>query len=67
MSKHDQRIQQIKESIKTAPLSEEQKSDSMKRIEEWVLEDKAFGTLTNELLEISEYFQLLFSEMGLTK
>ncbi len=67
MSKHTQHLEKIKDAIKIAPLSEDQKSDSMKRVEEWALEDKAFGTLKNELVEISEYFETLFAEMGLSK
>jgi hypothetical protein len=67
MSSHTHHLEKIKDAIKVAPLSEDQKSDSMKRVEEWVLEDKAFGTLKNELLEISEYFETLFAELGLSK
>jgi len=67
MSSHTQHLEKIKNAIKVAPLSEAEKSDSMKRVEEWVLEDRAFGTLKNELLEISEYFEVLFGELGLTK
>jgi len=62
-----QHIDKIKDAIKEAPLSEDEKSDSMKRVEEWALEDRAFGTLKNELMEISEYFEVLFGELGLTK
>ena len=62
-----QHIDKIKDAIKEAPLSENEKSDSMKRVEEWALEDRAFGTLKNELMEISEYFEVLFGELGLTK
>jgi len=65
MSSHTQHLEKIKNAIKDAPLSEDEKSDSMKRVEEWVLEDRAFGTLKNELLEISEYFEALFGELGL--
>jgi len=65
MSSHTQHLEKIKDAIKVAPLSEDEKSDSMKRVEEWVLEDRAFGTLKNELLEISEYFEALFGELGL--
>jgi len=67
MSKHKQHVEKIKNAIKTAPLNEDEKSQSMKRLEEWVMEDKAFGTLKNELLEVSEYFETLFAELGLTK
>ena len=65
MSSHTQHLEKIKDAIKVAPLSENEKSESMKRVEEWVLEDRAFGTLKNELLEVSEYFEALFGELGL--
>ena len=59
-------LQQIKEKVdQTDMLSDEQKADSVKRIEEWVAEDKAFGTLKNELIEMSLFFEKLFAELGL--
>ena len=67
MSSHTKHLEKIKDAIEVAPLSESEKSESMKRVEEWVLEDRAFGTLKNELMEISEYFEVLFGELGLTK
>jgi len=64
--KHKEHLETIKDAIdKSKNLSDEQKSESVKRIEEWVVEDKAFGTLKNELLEISEFFEVLFAELGL--
>ena len=64
--KHKEHLANIKEAIdKTNSLSDEQKSESMKRIEEWVLEDRAFGTLKQELLAINVYFKELFSELGM--
>jgi len=66
--KHREHLQRIKEAVtKSEKLDESQKSDSVKRIEEWVEEDKAFGLLKEELLNISEYFEVLFAELGLTK
>lgn len=67
MKAKKQHLEKIKNSIKTSPLSEDEKSDSIKRVEEWALEDRAFGTLETELLEISEYFEVLFGELGLSK
>lgn len=67
MSSHTKHLEKIKDAIKVAPLSEDEKSESMKRIEEWILEDKAFGILKEELLEVSKFFELLFAELGLTK
>ena len=65
MSSHTQHLEKIKNAIKVAPLSEDEKSDSMKRVEEWVLEDKAFGTLKNELVKVSIFFEEVFSELGI--
>ncbi|MEA1891943.1 MAG: hypothetical protein U9N33_04440 [Campylobacterota bacterium] len=64
--KRDEHLNTIKENIdKTDQLSESEKSESMKRIEEWVLEDKAFGILEMELIKINEFFEEIFSELGL--
>jgi len=67
MSSHKHKhIAKIKDKIhSTTELNESQKSDSMKRIEEWVIEDKAFGMLENELLKISFFFEEVFSELGI--
>jgi hypothetical protein len=59
-------IEIIKERIKqTEKLDDSQKSESMKRVEEWVLEDRAFGTLKEELLKVSIFFEEIFSELGI--
>lgn len=56
----------IKDRVKTtSKLDDAQKSDSMKRIEEWALEDRAFGILKAELLEVSAFFEEIFSELGI--
>ena len=66
--KHHEHLERIKNAVvHTDELDENQKSDSIKRIEEWILEDKAFGMLEAELLTISEFFETLFAEMGLSK
>ncbi len=66
--KHKEHLEKIKDAVINAKeLNENEKSDSVKRIEEWVEEDKAFGLLKEELLNISEYFEVLFAEMGLSK
>jgi len=64
--KHHEHLEHIKNSINSSvSLDESQKSESMKRVEEWVLEDKAFGTLKEKLLEISVFFEGIFSELGI--
>ncbi len=66
--KHKEHLAKIKDAVtKAKDLNESQKSDSVKRIEEWYEEDKSFGLLKEELLEISEYFEILFAELGLSK
>ena len=64
--KNKQHLQTIKDAVeKSEQLDASQKSQSVQKIEEWIVEDKAFGTLKNELLEISEFFETLFAELGL--
>ncbi len=60
------KIEAIKENIdKTNYLNDDEKSQSMKIVEEWALEDKAFGILREKLLDISVFFEELFSELGI--
>lgn len=59
-------LEKIKDEVnKTDMLSDEQKADSVKRIEEWIMEDRAFGTLKDELMQMSVFFEKLFAELGL--
>ncbi len=59
-------LENIKENIgKSEHLSEEEKSDSVKRIEEWYAEDQAWGTFMTELSEISPQIKAILSELGL--
>lgn len=66
--KHKEHLAKIKDAVaKSDKLDDKQKSDSVKKIEEWEEEDKAFGILEEELLDISEYFEVIFAELGLSK
>jgi len=66
MSNKDiQRFQEIRTHIDKLPLSEEEKSNSYKHIEEWYAQDKAFGSFYQELANISPKIEALFQEMGL--
>ena len=59
-------LEKIKDSIdKSNTLTEEEKSDSMKRIEEWYREDLASGTFMKELSELSPTIKALLAELGL--
>ncbi len=64
--KHHEHMQQIKERVTVAPeLSEAEKSQTIKRLEEWVVEDKAEGIFYEELLEISQNIKPILAELGL--
>jgi hypothetical protein len=59
-------LERIKENIdKSHDLNEEEKSNSMKHIEEWYAEDKAWGTFLNELAEISPKIKTILADLGL--
>jgi len=56
----------LKEAIsKTDKLNEEQKTQSVKHLEEWVTEDRAFGLIYDELVEYNIAFKEIFKELGL--
>ncbi len=64
--KHHEHLTKIKNAVhKTDKLNASQKSSSIKTIEEWYKEDRAIGTLENELLKISIFFEEVFSELGI--
>jgi hypothetical protein len=59
-------LESIKENIdKSDALSKEEKSDSMKRIEEWYAEDRAWEALMAELSELSPKVKTILSDLGL--
>lgn len=59
-------LERIKENIdKSNELTEEEKSNSFKHIEEWYAEDKAWGTVINELAQISPKIEAILAELGL--
>jgi len=60
------KYEQLKEAInKTDKLNEEQKTQSVKHIEEWVTEDRAFGLIYDELVEYNIAFKEIFKDLGL--
>ena len=68
MSSHKnlEKLQTIKDAIeKNTTLSSDEKSLSVQRVEEWILQDKASGTLELELHKISDYFKELLAELGM--
>ena len=66
MSNTLKHIEKIKERVqKSSELSQEEKSNTIKRIEEWYAEDKAFGALMAELAKISPKVEAILVELGL--
>ena len=59
-------LETIKENIdKHDALSQEEKSESMKRIEEWYAEDRAWDALMAELSSISPKVKTVLADLGL--
>ncbi len=59
-------LETIKENIdKTDVLSPEEKSESMKRIELWYAEDRAWEALMAELSDISPKVKSILADLGL--
>ncbi|HIP61182.1 MAG TPA: hypothetical protein EYG98_01340 [Sulfurovum sp.] len=59
------RFQEIRGHIDNSNLSEEEKTNSIKHIEEWYAEDQAFGNIYQSLAEISPKVEALLQELGL--
>ena len=61
-------LEKIKDAVaQSEHLSEAEKTQTIKHIEEWVLEDKAEGTLYQELIELANGIKPLLAELGLIK
>ena len=66
MSNTVKHIEKIKEKIEESKeLSQEEKSNSVKHIEEWYAEDKAWGIFIGELAKISPKVEAILVELGL--
>ena len=66
MSNTVKHIEKIKEKIEESKeLTQEEKSNSVKHIEEWYAEDKAWGTFIGELAKISPKVEAILVELGL--
>ncbi len=64
--KHHEHLERIKDAIRNSKeLSEEEKSNTLKHIEEWIAEDKAFGTLYEELISLTSKIEPILAELGL--
>jgi hypothetical protein len=64
--KHKEHLEKIKEAVTNAQhLSQEEKTNTIKHIEEWLAEDKASGIIYEELVKITEGIEPILKELGL--
>ena len=63
--KHHEKLEKIKDTIVNANLSEDEKANAVKKIEEWYSEDKGLNLLYDELANISSKITPLLEEIGL--
>ncbi len=64
--KHHEKLTQIKDAVmKSKELSDAEKSNTIKHIEAWILEDKAEGIIAEELISIASGIRPILKELGL--
>ena len=64
--KHKEHLVKIKDAVtNSSDLSSKEKTDTIKRIDEWLLEDKAEGVFLEELLELASGIRPILKELGL--
>jgi len=64
--KNKEHLEKIKEAVTNSKeLTEDEKSNSLKHIEEWLAEDKASGIMYEKLLEVTKKLEPILAEMGL--
>ena len=64
--KHHEHLEKIKDAITNSPeLTEEEKNNTLSHIKEWIAEDKASGTLYEELVKITAKIEPILAEIGL--
>ncbi|NPA29980.1 MAG: hypothetical protein GXO33_07345 [Epsilonproteobacteria bacterium] len=64
--KQHEKLERLKEAIKAhETLSESQKSEALKHVEEWYAEDKGFGTLAQALAARFGALEPILAELGL--
>ena len=64
--KHHEHLERIKNAVsKTDTLNASEKTETIKRVEEWIAEDKAEGIIYEELIELAAGIKPLLAELGL--
>lgn len=63
--KHQEKLENIKNAIKVSgELSEDEKSQTIKHLDEWILEDKAEGVFYEELVSLASGVRPILKELG---
>ncbi len=58
-------LEKIKNAVLAAKhLNENEKSETIKRLDEWIVEDKADGLFYEELLDITQGMKSILKELG---
>jgi len=64
--KNHEHLTKIKDAVLNSnSINEDEKTDTIKRIDEWLLEERASGTFAEELLEIAPEIRAMLTELGL--
>ncbi|RUM67706.1 MAG: hypothetical protein DSZ06_00635 [Sulfurospirillum sp.] len=58
-------LEKVSDAIKNAQLSEDEKSEAYKKIEEWYQEDRGMDLLATQLINISAKIEPILKEIGL--
>lgn len=66
MQKKQATVNKIKSAVNSSKdLTQDEKSQTMKHLEEWIEEDKAEGILYKELASLSAKLEPILAELGL--
>ena len=63
--KNHENLEKIKDAVKDAQhLNENEKSETIQRLDEWIMEDKADGLFYEELLDITQGMKSILKDLG---
>jgi len=63
--KNNENLEKIKSAVKNAKhLNENEKSQTIQRLDEWIVEDKADGIFYEELLDITQGMKSILKDLG---
>ena len=64
--KNHEHLNRIKDAVvNSKELNEDEKTNTIKHIDEWLLEDKAEGLFIEELLDLTSAIKPILAELGL--